>query len=226
MITLPTSRYSARHVPLRYIVMHTTEGTDSRGWLSSSPASDVSIHYLVREDDTYAIVLEEAAAWHAGRIVGTPTTPAYTGTWEDIYENGVLIGGGWTVNPNDESIGIELEGHAADAISPAIFERAVNLIADIRARHPGLALPLVAHYELSPGDRSDPGRDNFALLQNATKEDNDMTPAQEAKLDRALALLEAREALVWIARDQRQLDVETGKPFDPSHPPLDQRVRT
>lgn len=57
------------------------------------------------------------------------------------------------------------------------------------------------------------------------QEGTDMTPAQEAKLDRLLALAEAREALVWQARTQRALDVETGKPFDATKPPVDPRIK-
>ena len=55
-------------------------------------------------------------------------------------------------------------------------------------------------------------------------EASDMTPAQEAKLDRVLAILEAREPLVWIAREQRGLDVESGKPFDATQGPMDPRI--
>ena len=35
----------------------------------------------------------------------------------------------------------------------------------------------------------------------------------------------AKSVSVYVDRAQRGLDVETGKPFDPSHPPIDQRVR-
>lgn len=36
----------------------------------------------------------------------------------------------------------------------------------------------------------------------------------------------AASAAVYAARTQRGLDVETGKPFEPSQPPVDPRVRT
>lgn len=36
----------------------------------------------------------------------------------------------------------------------------------------------------------------------------------------------AKSVSVYVDRAQRGLDVETGKPFDPSRPPIDQRVRT
>lgn len=46
----------------------------------------------------------------------------------------------------------------------------------------------------------------------------------EQKVDRLLAIAEARESMVWIARDQRSLDVERGDTFDPNRPPLDPRI--
>lgn len=79
-----------------------------------------------------------------------------------------------------------------------------------------------------------PGAEVYAWIQSRIWEDT-MTPAQEAKLDailaevpkidRLLALLEAREPLVWIARSQRGLDVERGKPYDPTVPPADTRIK-
>lgn len=49
-----------------------------------------------------------------------------------------------------------------------------------------------------------------------------LTPEQEAH--RVYDLAQAREALVWIARLQRGLDVETGGAFDLTRPPLDPRI--
>ena len=164
VIRLDTTRFSPRALPIRYIVMHTTEGTDSRGWLSSSPASDVSITIsCARTRSTRSSTRRTPPGRPAGSSV--PTTPLYDGT-----------------NPNDESIGIELEGHAADAITPGIFTKAVTLIADIRARHPetrSARRPLRA----LPGDRSDPGRGNFALLQrrNEGGQRHDPDPRGEAR---------------------------------------------
>lgn len=63
-------------------------------------------------------------------------------------------------------------------------------------------------------------------------EEDTMTPAQEAKLDRALALLDKlasdevrTEPRVWTARLQRGVDVERTDAFDPNRPALDPRVK-
>lgn len=166
LVELPSKFYSFRKLPIRYIVLHTTEGTDSRTWLTET--GNVSAHYLVREDMVYRLVGEDWAAWHAGIISGEPTTQHYSGGWEDSYENGVLVGGGWTVNPNDESIGIEVEGYAAQPLSAAAVRSTAELIADIRRRRG--PLPLVSHSELSPGNRSDPGVENRQRIEALLKE--------------------------------------------------------
>lgn len=181
---------------IRYIVVHTTEGTDSRSWLLD-PAARVSAHYLVREDLVYRLVSESDTAWHAGRIVGEPTTPHYTGKWEDIYENGILIGGGWTVNPNRESIGIEAEGYAARVLTPRAIATLAELVREVRGRHG--ALPLVPHSALSPGDRSDPGAENFARLQAVLEEDDMITREQYA---REIEPLVKATLLELLERDQ------------------------
>jgi hypothetical protein len=45
-----------------------------------------------------------------------------------------------------------------------------------------------------------------------------------ALLNRVRDLLEARETLVWLARAQRNRDVETGKIYNPNSPPQDPRI--
>src|SRR6266540_7112287 len=70
----PLNKWTKRTQPIKYIVLHTTGGTDSRVWLGKwnrkNPASDqndVSIHYLVfRDGTTYQIAPDDARAWHVG----------------------------------------------------------------------------------------------------------------------------------------------------------------
>ncbi|HEV8574037.1 MAG TPA: hypothetical protein VGR43_04945, partial [Dehalococcoidia bacterium] len=66
---------------------------------------------------------------------------------------------------------------------------------------------------------------NFMNELAAEAEGDDMTPAQEAKLDRVLALLEAEGPKVWTARAQRLLDVEQGDAYNPNRAPLDPRIK-
>lgn len=149
VIDLPSRFWSYGDVPLKYIVLHTTQGTDSRTWLTKT--GGVSAHYLIRESRVYRLVDEDNVAWHAGLIVGNPTTPLYTG--ED---------------PNEESIGLEMEGFAASRLSDELVQTTADLIKDIwKRRGP---LPPVAHSHLSPGNRSDPGTENYARVIAATRE--------------------------------------------------------
>jgi hypothetical protein len=163
VISLPSQFFNDRGgSDIRYIVLHTTEGTDSRTWLTET--GNVSANYLIQRSTVYQLVPEEYAAWHAGRIVGTPTTPLYDG-----------------VNPNLESIGIEMEGFADQLLESDTLNAAADLIRDIRARRG--PLPLVNHGELSPGDRHDPGTRNRAAIDALLAGGEDMT------VDQLLAML-------------------------------------
>ena len=170
IVDLPSDFFSSRNgQPIRYIVLHTTQGTDSRTWLTKT--GNVSAHYLVRGSTVYRLVGEQFAAWHAGLVVGTPTTPYFTGeiVGYDDYDNAV-----WSVNPNYESIGIEMEGFAAVPLDQATLQATADLIRDIRTRHPK---PLVDHRELSPGNRTDPGV-NRALVDALLGEESPVTDAE------------------------------------------------
>lgn len=82
MITIPLDtfmnqhKYNERTLPIRYIVLHTTGGTDSRNWLSkwdkkneASEQNNVSIHYLIRRDGIiYRIIDDAKRAWHVGKV--------------------------------------------------------------------------------------------------------------------------------------------------------------
>lgn len=51
----------------KLIVLHSTVGTDSRKWLSTDPASNVSVHRLIAKSGTvYKLVPDENIAQHVG----------------------------------------------------------------------------------------------------------------------------------------------------------------
>lgn len=124
----------------------------SVAWLSN-PVSEVSAHYVVMEDgELVAMVDEVHEAWHAGIIVGTPTTEHYDGT-----------------NPNLVSIGIEVAGYWDVPFPPQQLETTVALVKDIWSRYG--ALPVVKHSELSPGNRRDPGNHNYNAVMEVVEKD-------------------------------------------------------
>ena len=191
---------SGRTRSVRYIVLHTTQGNDSRSWLTNS-ASQVSAHYLEREDDEYQLVKDEDTAWHASRIVGTPTTPLYTPS----------------VNPNDESVGIEIEGFATELVSPVRIKRTVQRIRALRQKFG--PLPLVDHAMLSPGDRSDPGARNRAAILAALGEEDDMAELSDSDLAKIGAIIEAKMEAV-----ERRLAAKIDSGFNETFPVLLRRV--
>ena len=121
---------------IHYTGMMPTER--ARDWLCD-PASKVSAHYLLDEDGTtWRFVDEEARAWHAG--VG-----AWRG-WHDI---------------NSRSIGIELSNPGHDYgyrdFPDAQIAALIALSRDILARHPIPAHNVVAHSDIAPDRKIDPG---------------------------------------------------------------------
>ncbi len=110
----------------------------ARDWLCD-PASQVSAHYLLDEDGTsWRLVDEESRAWHAG--VG-----GWRG-WRDI---------------NSRSIGIELSNPGHDYgyrdFPEVQIAALIALSRDILARHPIPAHNVVAHSDIAPDRKIDPG---------------------------------------------------------------------
>ena len=110
----------------------------ARDWLCD-PVSQVSAHYLIDEDGTTWRMVEEAdRAWHAG--VG-----AWRG-WRDI---------------NSRSIGIELSNPGHDYgyrdFPDAQLDTLIALCHGILARHPIPARNVVAHSDIAPSRKIDPG---------------------------------------------------------------------
>ena len=102
-------------------------------------ASQVSAHYLVQEDgELFQLVPEARRAWHAG-----------IGVWAGDRDM------------NTVSIGIEIAnyGHAGGlpAYFPAQIDRVIALCQDIATRWKIAPERVLAHSDLAPGRKSDPG---------------------------------------------------------------------
>lgn len=121
---------------LHYTGMET--GLAAQDWLCA-PESVVSSHYLVHEDGRVVqMVRESDRAWHAGR-----------GTWKGRSD------------VNSFSIGIEIVncGPLADFPEfPSVQIKAVAALAcDICARHNIVPERVLAHSDVAPGRKIDPG---------------------------------------------------------------------
>jgi N-acetylmuramoyl-L-alanine amidase len=140
---VPSPNHDARRGILApdIIVLHYTEmdGADAAVRWLTDPASRVSAHYLVAADGAVVhMVPEERRAWHAG-----------------------VSGWDGSADINSRSIGIELDspGHRPD---PPVFpERQIAsllaLLADLRRRWPIAPRNVVAHSDVAPERKIDPG---------------------------------------------------------------------
>jgi N-acetylmuramoyl-L-alanine amidase len=111
------------------------------------PAAKVSAHYMVEEDGrVFALVPEEKRAWHAG-----------VSNWRS--KEGL----------NDCSIGIEIvnPGHEFGyrPFPPAQMQAVIKLCQDILGRHNIPARNVIAHSDIAPARKEDPGElFDWALL--------------------------------------------------------------
>ncbi|WP_127599010.1 N-acetylmuramoyl-L-alanine amidase [Nitratireductor alexandrii] len=123
------------------IVLHYTgmeSGQGAEDWLCD-PQSGVSSHYLVHEDGAVVQMVAEAArAWHAGKSF-----------WQG--ESDI----------NSRSVGIEIvnPGHVLGyrAFPDAQIEAVIALCRDVAVRHAVAPARVLAHSDVAPGRKIDPG---------------------------------------------------------------------
>lgn len=120
------------------VVLHYTEERDAATALDilSDPGRAVSSHYLVGRDGTlWQLVDETRRAWHAGE-----------GAW------------GGVTDVNSHSIGIELDNDGAGPFAAPLMGTLVTLLAELLGRHGIEPRGVIAHSDLAPGRKIDPGR--------------------------------------------------------------------
>lgn len=132
-------RRNARKVDM--LVLHYTgmASAEDACDLLCSPASGVSCHYLVDEDGTITqMVAEDQRAWHAG-----------VSSWKGETDT------------NSRSIGIEIQnpGHTLGyrAFPARQMDAVAALCADILRRHDIPPAHVLAHSDVAPGRKIDPG---------------------------------------------------------------------
>lgn len=126
---------------IRHVVLHYTGMPSAAAALARlcDPAAKVSAHYLIDEDGTIRLLVPETKrAWHAGRSA-----------WAGL--SGL----------NDWSIGIELANPGHEWGYRPFPARQVAALAelcgDIRARRRLPAAAIVAHADIAPNRKEDPG---------------------------------------------------------------------
>lgn len=123
-------------VVLHHTAMRTAEAALAR---LCDPAAEVSAHYLIAEDGRiWRLVEEESRAWHAGH-----------GSW------------GGRDDVNSRSIGIELANAGPIADFPPFPEPQMvaleTLLDDLMARWGIGPAGVIAHSDMAPGRKADPG---------------------------------------------------------------------
>jgi N-acetylmuramoyl-L-alanine amidase len=143
MIRCPSPNFDARAVgePIDMLVLHYTGMESAKAALDRlcDPAAKVSAHYLVDEDGSVAAIVDESArAWHAG-----------VSCWRGKRD------------VNARSIGIELVNPGHDngyrAFPEAQMAALEKLAREILARHPIPPRNVVAHSDVAPTRKIDPG---------------------------------------------------------------------
>ena len=121
----------------RLIVLHYTAMASCGAALDRlcDPAAEVSAHYLISEvGDVLALVAEDMRAWHAG-----------AGSWQGLDDI------------NSRSIVIELANNGAQPFGNDQMRALEVLLADIMARWAIGPERVIAHSDMAPGRKSDPG---------------------------------------------------------------------
>jgi N-acetylmuramoyl-L-alanine amidase len=142
MIPLPSPNFGPRPAAVvDTLVLHYTgmrSGDEALARLCA-PAAQVSAHYVIEEDGrVFALVAEDMRAWHAG-----------VSSWRG------------EADVNSRSIGIELvnPGHEFGyrPFPAAQIDALIGLAKGILSRHPIPARNVVAHSDVAPTRKEDPG---------------------------------------------------------------------
>ncbi len=141
VVQAPSPNFNERQFPLDMLVLHYTGMKDGPSALARlrDPAAQVSAHYMVEEDGTvFAMVPEDKRAWQAGK------------SWwrgdDDL---------------NSRSIGIEIVNGGHDFGLPPFpdiqIAAVIELCAGILSRWPIPQNRIVAHSDIAPDRKDDPG---------------------------------------------------------------------
>lgn len=134
---VPSPNHNAREAIL--VVIHATTQDSVEESLQTlrteNSGGPVSAHYLIGRDGArYQLVAEERRAWHAG--------PGAWGTISDV---------------NSASIGIELDNNGTDAYPSEQIDSLLELLADICERNGIPREQVIAHADMAPTRKTDPG---------------------------------------------------------------------
>ena len=141
MIERPSPNFDERKLPVSMIVLHYTGMPSAEAALDrlTSPEAKVSAHYCVDEDGTVTrLVDEEHRAWHAGKA-----------RWRGVSDVNSASVGIEIVNPGHEFGYRPFPDEQIAALIP--------LVASVKNRHGISRGNVVAHSDVAPTRKEDPG---------------------------------------------------------------------
>jgi len=141
LIDSPSPNFDERGRAADTVILHYTgmpTGAEALARLVD-PQAKVSAHYLVEEDGVvYRLVAEEKRAWHAG-----------VSSWKGESDINARSIGIEIVNPGHEWGYRDFPAAQVDAV--------IALLKEIRTRHNVPASRVLAHSDVAPGRKEDPG---------------------------------------------------------------------
>jgi N-acetylmuramoyl-L-alanine amidase len=151
-VRIASPNHGRRRASVDMLVLHYTGMSDAQGAIArlSDPRSQVSSHYLVdSEGSIFTLVDEARRAWHAGQS-----------SWHG------------QTDLNSRSIGIEIDHPGHDGGNPPFPEAQVDAVIElcrgILARWPIPPARVLAHSDIAPARKQDPGeRFPWACLHRA-----------------------------------------------------------
>lgn len=120
-----------------FVILHHTSNDNAERALHTltDPERRVSAHYLIgRDGQRYQLVDEGRRAWHAGES-----------RWGGLSDL------------NSASIGIELDNNGAEPYPAVQIEALLQLLGELRTRHRIPVANILAHGDVAPGRKADPG---------------------------------------------------------------------
>ena len=141
VVDAPSPNWDARQAPPDMVVLHYTGMQTGPAALARlrDPAAKVSAHWLVEEDGrVFSLVPEERRAWHAG-----------VSFWRGERDVNAVSIGVEIVNPGHE--------HGYRPFPPAQVEAVIRLLDGLRARWDVPDARILAHSDVAPARKEDPG---------------------------------------------------------------------
>ncbi len=162
----PDYRSGKRRSIIDMIVLHATETNsleETARCFMTEKERTVSVHYVIdRDGKIYQFVPEDRSAYHAGKS-----------RWR-------LVTGEEVTNINSRSIGIEFQRGSGQTFTPEQIRAGLELTKSIKNRYNIDPRNVVAHSDIAPSRKSDPGNDfpwelwvKNGLAANASRRGND-----------------------------------------------------